>query len=79
MAINMALVQARKERGDISQAQVARDLKMSRSYYNQIENGVRLPSLRLATKIARYFGRRVDELFPTSSVAKSDEQQAASA
>lgn len=79
MAINLALVLARKEKGDVSQAKVARDLKMSRSYYNQIENGVRVPSLRVATRIARYFGRPVDELFPAKVVAKSDERKAVSA
>lgn len=77
MSINMALVQARKAKGDISQAQVARDLKLSRTYYNQIENGVRVPSLVVAARIAQYFGQRVDELFPAAVVAKSDEQTSA--
>lgn len=60
---NMALVKIRTER-DLNQGEVAEQIGISRSYYNQIENGTRTPSLPVCQAIARFFGKPIDDLFP---------------
>lgn len=55
-------------RGNRTQTDVAKDLNIDRSTYAHIENGTRRPSLRLAMKIARYYGVPVEELFTPSDV-----------
>ena len=52
----------RTERG-LRQEDLARALKVSRQTVNAIETGRYLPSLPLAFALARYFGKRVEELF----------------
>ena len=52
----------RSARG-LRQEDLARDMKVSRQTINAIETGRYLPSLPLAFALARYFGKRVEELF----------------
>jgi len=49
------LIQLRKERG-LSQHQLASQIGISRSYYSEIEVGVKTPGGRTAKKIADFFG-----------------------
>jgi putative transcriptional regulator len=52
----------REQRG-LSQGQLATELRVSRQTVNAIETGRYLPSLPLAFAIARFFGRRIEEVF----------------
>ena len=47
----------------LSQGQLALELRVSRQTVNAIETGRYLPSLPLAFTIARFFGRRIEEIF----------------
>ena len=47
----------------LSQAELARAVKVSRQTINSIETGRYVPSLPLALELARYFGRTVEEIF----------------
>ncbi|MEV4254579.1 helix-turn-helix transcriptional regulator [Spirillospora sp. NPDC049652] len=47
----------------LSQAELGRDLGVSRQTVNAIEQGRYDPSLPLAIRIARYFGATVEEIF----------------
>lgn len=47
----------------LSQGQLAGELRVSRQTINAIETGRYLPSLPLAFTIARFFGRRIEEIF----------------
>ncbi len=47
----------------LSQGQLAEELRVSRQTVNAIETGRYLPSLPLAFAIARFFGRRIEEIF----------------
>jgi putative transcriptional regulator len=51
-----------------SQAELAHRLGVSRQTVNAIETGKTNPSLPLACKIARLFGRPVDEVFCADSM-----------
>lgn len=48
---------------DISQQQLADAVGVSRQTINAIEKGRFVPSTVLALKIARYFNKKVDEIF----------------
>jgi putative transcriptional regulator len=52
----------RTERG-WTQAELARKLEVSRNSVNAIETGRYEPSLPLAMRIARVFGKSVEEIF----------------
>ncbi len=52
----------RESRG-LSQGQLAEQLRVSRQTVNAIETGRYLPSLPLSFVIARFFGRRIEEIF----------------
>lgn len=52
----------RTERG-ISQAELGRELEVSRQTINTIENGKYDPSLPLAFRIAHYFDVRIEDIF----------------
>jgi len=52
-----------RERRGLSQGQLASELHVSRQTVNAIETGRYLPSLPLAFAIARFFGRRIEEVF----------------
>jgi putative transcriptional regulator len=47
----------------LSQGQLAQALQVSRQTINAIETGRYLPSLPLAFTIARFFDRRIEEVF----------------
>jgi putative transcriptional regulator len=48
---------------DLTQEQLAQELKVTRATINSIETGRYDPSLKLAFKIARYFKVPIEELF----------------
>jgi putative transcriptional regulator len=52
---------------DLTQADVAARLKVSRQTVNALERGRRTPNLPLALRIAVLFERPVDEIFPLNS------------
>lgn len=56
------LEQLCKER-KISQEELAQALEVSRQTVSSIENGRYNPSILLAFKIARYFGKSIEEIF----------------
>ena len=47
----------------LSQGQLAQELNVSRQTINAIETGRYMPSLPLAFAIARFFSRRIEEVF----------------
>jgi putative transcriptional regulator len=48
---------------DLTQADLAEKIQVSRQTINAIETGKFIPSTVLALKIARFFGKTVEELF----------------
>ena len=52
-----------RARKNISQAELAKRLKVSRLTIHSIETGKFNPSVQLALKLARYFNVRVEDLF----------------
>ncbi|MGA7156330.1 MAG: helix-turn-helix transcriptional regulator [Acidobacteriaceae bacterium] len=60
MLNNLKLARANKE---WSQAEMAEMLEISRQSVHAIETGKYDPSLPLAMRIARLFGRRVEDIF----------------
>lgn len=48
---------------NLTQAQLAQALEVSRQTVNAIETGKYDPSLPLAFRIARLFGRRIEDIF----------------
>jgi putative transcriptional regulator len=48
---------------DLTQAELAERVGVSRKTINTVENGVFIPSTVLALKLARALGRTVEELF----------------
>ena len=55
------LIEARGER---TQVNVANEIGISQKYLSKLELGQRTPSLKLAIKIASYYKRSVEYLFP---------------
>jgi len=53
----------RFENGQISQEELATGVKVSRQTINAIENGRFNPSITLALQIAKYFNKKVDDIF----------------
>jgi len=47
----------------LSQAALAEALEVSRQTINSIETGKYDPSLSLAFKVAKYFGKQIEEVF----------------
>lgn len=56
------LEELRKQRG-ITQEELAMALEVSRQTIGSLENGRYNPSILLAFKIARYFDKRIEEIF----------------
>ena len=52
-----------RKRRDITQEQLAEALEVSRQTISSLENGRYNPSILLAFKIARFFGKNVEEIF----------------
>ena len=61
-ALKNRLEELRKDRG-INQEELAAALGVSRQTIGSLENGRYNPSILLAFKIARYFGRSIEEIF----------------
>ena len=64
------LTRARVAAG-LTQVQAAKALSISRTNYNMIESGGRVPSVDLAQRIARLVGRSVAELWPMAAEVAS--------
>lgn len=67
-------------RGEKTRPEVAYDLNITPQMLGAIERGDRTPSLRLAKKIADYYGTTVDEIFFSQNGHKlclSDKKQLA--
>ena len=56
------LEELRKQRG-IKQEELAAALEVSRQTIGSLENGRYNPSILLASKIARYFGTTIEDIF----------------
>lgn len=50
-------------RGEKTQKEIADKVGITTSHYGFIENGDRLPSLKVAKRIADYFGKRIEDIF----------------
>lgn len=59
----------------LTQAEVAKAVDISRPFYNQLENGVRMPSLQVASRLARFFAVPIEDIFLTSNIALGNENQ----
>ena len=69
-------------RGKKSLASVASELGISHQMLSAIERGVRNPSIQLAGKISRYYGKPLEEIFfdlVCNDNLQNDEQTATSA
>ncbi|AOT72940.1 transcriptional regulator [Geosporobacter ferrireducens] len=67
-----------RKKKNLNQLDVAKSLGVTTSYYGMIEQGVRTPSLDLAAKIAKYFDRKVEDIFFANENNKLlDEDQSA--
>lgn len=59
-----------RENLQLTQAKAADAMGISRSYYNEIENGERVPSYKMARRIADFFKVRMDDIvFPAFEYA----------
>jgi putative transcriptional regulator len=56
-------IKVERARKNITQADLADALKVSRQTINALENGKFVPSTSLALKMAAHFGCKVEELF----------------
>lgn len=63
------LEKLRKERG-IKQEELAKELEVSRQTISSIENGRYNPSIILAFKIAKYFNKKIEDIFIYEEVEK---------
>lgn len=62
-----------RERMGLTQSEAADGAGISRSYYNEIENGERVPSYRMAHKLASFFEVRIDQIiFPAFESAQCE-------
>lgn len=50
-------------RGEKTQKEIADKVGITTSHYGFIENGDRLPSLKVAKRIADYFGTQIEDIF----------------
>lgn len=53
-----------KVRGRRTQTEVATKIGISQKYMSKLELGHRTPSFKIAIKIARYYKKSIEELFP---------------
>ena len=56
-------IQELRKKNNITQEELAEALEVSRQTINAIENGKYCPTLKLAFKIAKYFNKKVEEVF----------------
>jgi putative transcriptional regulator len=52
-----------RARAELTQEELAEKVGVTRVTINCLENGVYLPSIELALKLARYFRKPVEEIF----------------
>ena len=50
-------------RGERTQKEIADTIGITTSHYGFIENGDRLPSLKVAKRIADFFGKKIEDIF----------------
>lgn len=62
-AIRNRIRELRAEAGDMTQQTLATHIGVTRQTVNAIELGKYVPSAALAMKIARVFGKKVEEVF----------------
>ena len=48
---------------DLKQIGLANEVGISKSYYSNIENGTKVPSLEIAFKIAKALGVAIEDIF----------------
>ena len=53
-----------KARGEKTQINVSGEIGISQKYLSKLELGQRTPSLKIAIKIASYYKKSVEDLFP---------------
>ncbi|NUM63548.1 MAG: helix-turn-helix transcriptional regulator [Ignavibacteriaceae bacterium] len=63
MELKNNIKQLRFEKGQISQEDLAKALNVSRQTINAIENGRFNPSVVLAFQIAKFFKKKLEEIF----------------
>jgi len=61
-----------REKNNFTHEYVAKSIGISRSFYTQIEQGTRRPSVKVLLKIASFFGLTVEEIFLASRDASSN-------
>lgn len=54
-----------RERQGLTQTRFASELKITNDYLSSIETGKKIPSFKLARKIANYFEVTIDDIFFT--------------
>jgi putative transcriptional regulator len=52
-----------RKKKKMTRIEVANELNISYSHLDKLENGIRTPSLELADKISRFYGKSVDKIF----------------
>ena len=62
LEIKNQLANCRAEKA-ITKSQLAHRLKMSRAYVTRLECGQIQPSIQVALRLARYFGKPVEQIF----------------
>lgn len=60
--VNNKLKALRVEKG-LKQSDLAKLMDVKQSAIAMIENGQRVPSLELAFKIAKFYGKKIEEIF----------------
>jgi len=63
MHLNNNIRRLRFDHGEISQEELAESTGVTRQTIHAVEKGKFVPSTLLAFKIARYFGKNVEEVF----------------
>lgn len=66
------LIKVERARKDITQADLADIIKVSRQTIHAIETGKFVPSTMLALKMAHYFGCKVEDIFELEETDLSD-------
>lgn len=59
----MNILKQLREEKNVSQAEVAKQIGITTSYYGMIEGCTRKPSLSVAIKLAKYFKKNVEKIF----------------
>ncbi len=65
----------KKYRGNRTQKDIAKLIGITTSHYGFIENGERLPSLKVAKRIADIFNKKIEEIFFDSTPNKTSDDK----